>query len=67
MAFPYRADHVGSLLRPKEILEARANPALTAEQLKEFEKALEREPPPGPGGPRGRGRRGFGPGRPPGR
>ncbi len=22
----YRADHVGSLLRPKELLEARANP-----------------------------------------
>lgn len=37
MAFPYRADHVGSLLRPKEILEARVNPAVSAPQLKEIE------------------------------
>jgi len=37
MAFRYRADHVGSLLRPKEILEARANPAVTPQQLKEIE------------------------------
>jgi len=31
--FPYRADHVGSFLRPQEILDARANPATTPEQL----------------------------------
>jgi methionine synthase II (cobalamin-independent) len=37
MAFSYRADHVGSLLRPKEILEARANPDIAPEQLKEIE------------------------------
>lgn len=37
MPVKYRADHVGSLLRPKEILEARRNPSLTPEQLKEIE------------------------------
>jgi 5-methyltetrahydropteroyltriglutamate--homocysteine methyltransferase len=37
MAFKYRADHVGSLLRPKELLDARTTPATTAEQLKEIE------------------------------
>jgi len=37
MAFKYRADHVGSLLRPKELLDARTNPATTPEQLKEIE------------------------------
>jgi len=37
MPFPYRADHVGSLLRPKEILDARQNPNVTPEQLKEIE------------------------------
>jgi 5-methyltetrahydropteroyltriglutamate--homocysteine methyltransferase len=37
---PYRADHVGSLLRPKALHEARAKRAkgeITAEQLKEIE------------------------------
>ena len=33
----YRADHVGSFLRPKELLEARADPATTPEQLREIE------------------------------
>ncbi|MBZ5579584.1 MAG: 5-methyltetrahydropteroyltriglutamate--homocysteine S-methyltransferase [Acidobacteriia bacterium] len=37
MAFPYRADHVGSLLRPQEILEARVNPAVTKDQLRAIE------------------------------
>ncbi len=37
MPFKYRADHVGSLLRPSELLEARKNPAIAAEQLKEIE------------------------------
>ena len=37
MTFPYRADHVGSLLRPQEILDARSNPEITAEQLKRIE------------------------------
>jgi len=37
MTFPYRADHVGSLLRPQEILEARRNPNITAEQLRQIE------------------------------
>ena len=37
MAFQYRADHVGSLLRPSELLEARKNQSLTPEQLKELE------------------------------
>jgi len=37
MPVKYRADHVGSLLRPKEILEARRNPSVTPEQLKEIE------------------------------
>src|SRR5690348_1319099 len=37
MSVKYRADHVGSLLRPKEILEARRNPNLAQEQLKEIE------------------------------
>ena len=39
---PFRADHVGSLLRPQEVLRARADFAagtLTAEQLKEIEDA----------------------------
>jgi 5-methyltetrahydropteroyltriglutamate--homocysteine methyltransferase len=37
---PYRADHVGSLLRPEEVLRARAGHAagtLTSEQLREVE------------------------------
>jgi 5-methyltetrahydropteroyltriglutamate--homocysteine methyltransferase len=37
MTFRYRADHVGSLLRPREILEARTNPAITPQQLSEIE------------------------------
>jgi len=49
MASPYRADHVGSLLRPPELLEARVQHAdgkITADQLREVEdksilKALE--------------------------
>lgn len=37
MAFKYRADHVGSLLRPREVLDARGNPAVSPAQLKEIE------------------------------
>ena len=37
MPFPYRADHVGSLLRPAELVEARRNPATPLEQLRELE------------------------------
>ncbi len=37
MSFPYRADHVGSLLRPQELLDARHNPGVTPEQLKQIE------------------------------
>jgi 5-methyltetrahydropteroyltriglutamate--homocysteine methyltransferase len=37
MAFWYRADHVGSFLRPQELLDARNNPSVTPEQLKEIE------------------------------
>jgi 5-methyltetrahydropteroyltriglutamate--homocysteine methyltransferase len=37
MTFPYRADHVGSLLRPQEILDARSNPNITSQQLKRIE------------------------------
>ena len=37
MATRYRADQVGSLLRPLELLEARRNPALTHEQLTAIE------------------------------
>ncbi len=37
MHFKYRADHVGSLLRPSELLEARKNPSIAPEQLKELE------------------------------
>ncbi len=33
----YRADHVGSLLRPIELLEARKNPSIAPEHLKEIE------------------------------
>src|SRR3954470_10095059 len=39
---PFRADHVGSLLRPQEVLQARDDFAagqITAEQLKEIEDA----------------------------
>jgi 5-methyltetrahydropteroyltriglutamate--homocysteine methyltransferase len=37
MPFKYRADHVGSFLRPPELLEARKNPSTAAERLKELE------------------------------
>jgi 5-methyltetrahydropteroyltriglutamate--homocysteine methyltransferase len=37
MRFKYRADHVGSFLRPPELLEARKNPATAPEQLKLLE------------------------------
>src|SRR5579863_8287699 len=37
MALTYRADHVGSLLRPKELLDARHNPETTPEQLTALE------------------------------
>ena len=37
MPFKYRADHVGSLLRPPELLEARKNPSIAPEQLLEME------------------------------
>src|SRR5580692_9273973 len=37
MPFKYRADHVGSFLRPSELLDARKNPLTTPEQLKELE------------------------------
>jgi 5-methyltetrahydropteroyltriglutamate--homocysteine methyltransferase len=44
----YRADQVGSLLRPNEIIDARRNPSLTREQLREIEdrhilRVLERQ------------------------
>ena len=37
MPAQYRADHVGSLLRPQELLAARANPNVSPQQLKEIE------------------------------
>jgi 5-methyltetrahydropteroyltriglutamate--homocysteine methyltransferase len=37
MPFKYRADHVGSLLRPPELLEARKNSSIAPEQLREIE------------------------------
>jgi 5-methyltetrahydropteroyltriglutamate--homocysteine methyltransferase len=37
MGAPYRADHLGSFLRPPELLRARSDPATTAEQLREIE------------------------------
>ena len=48
MSFRYRADHVGSLLRPQRLLEARHNPSTTPEQLKAIEdqeilKVLQRQ------------------------
>jgi 5-methyltetrahydropteroyltriglutamate--homocysteine methyltransferase len=48
MPYPYRADHVGSLLRPPELLQARQNPAVTPEQLARIEdrhiqRVLERQ------------------------
>src|SRR5580704_14513206 len=48
MPFKYRADHVGSLLRPPELLEARKNPSISPEQLRVIEdrhiqRALQRQ------------------------
>ena len=37
MPAPFRADHVGSFLRPPELLEARANPAKDAQKLRQIE------------------------------
>ena len=37
MAALYRADHVGSFLRPAELLEARANPRTDPQQLRDLE------------------------------
>jgi methionine synthase II (cobalamin-independent) len=37
MARLYRADHVGSLLRPQELLAARSDPRVTPEQLTAIE------------------------------
>ena len=37
MAFKYRADNVGSLLRPKDLLDAGENPAVSPAQLQEIE------------------------------
>jgi 5-methyltetrahydropteroyltriglutamate--homocysteine methyltransferase len=37
MSFKYHADHVGSLLRPKELLDALNDPDTTPERLKEIE------------------------------
>jgi len=37
MPAPYRADQVGSFLRPADLLEARRNPSVNAEQLRALE------------------------------
>ncbi len=37
MPFKYRADHLGSFLRPQPLLHARVDPGVSAEQLKELE------------------------------
>jgi 5-methyltetrahydropteroyltriglutamate--homocysteine methyltransferase len=37
MPAPYRADHVGSFLRPAELLEARQNPSVNVDQLRALE------------------------------
>ena len=37
MPFPYRADHVGSLLRPRELLDAFHDPGASPEQLREIQ------------------------------
>ena len=39
MTVAYRADHVGSLLRPKPLLEARKNPDVSREELTRLEDA----------------------------
>src|SRR6202158_4758502 len=38
MPAPYRADQVGSFLRPAELLEARRNPSVNAAQLRALEE-----------------------------
>lgn len=48
MAYKYRADHIGSLLRPAELLAARKNTTTTPEQLADIEdrhiqRALDRQ------------------------
>jgi 5-methyltetrahydropteroyltriglutamate--homocysteine methyltransferase len=48
ISFPYRADHVGSLLRPQKLLAAFDDPDVSPEQLKELEdeqilRVLERQ------------------------
>jgi len=45
---PYRADHVGSLLRPREVLDARTDPHVTPDELRQIEdkhilRVLERQ------------------------
>src|SRR5918994_475752 len=47
-AIRYRADHVGSLLRPPDLIAARSNPALTLEERRAVEdrhilRVLERQ------------------------
>ena len=42
MASPYRADHVGSLLRPQELLDARKDPGVTREQVEAVLRHAER-------------------------
>ena len=37
MSFPYRADQVGSLLRPKELLDLRKDPHAIPDQIREIE------------------------------
>jgi 5-methyltetrahydropteroyltriglutamate--homocysteine methyltransferase len=37
MIIKYRADHVGSLLRPQEVLDARNNPRIAPDRLREIE------------------------------
>lgn len=37
MSFTYRADHIGSLLRPQELLDARNSQSITPEQLRQIE------------------------------
>src|SRR5262245_21368759 len=48
MPVPYRAEHVGSFLRPKPLLDARAGTAITPDELRGLEDthilaALERQ------------------------
>ena len=39
MPFKYRADHLGSFLRPKSLLDARADATISDEELKALEDA----------------------------